>query len=89
MSSPAGQKMLVEDPALSFGSVQALSGISFTMYDKEILALIGPNGAGKISLPNCISGFYHPDTGRVLFKGRNISRLSPGLFSWARPDGKR
>jgi branched-chain amino acid transport system ATP-binding protein len=77
MSSPAEEKMLVEDLELRFGSVQALSSISFTVYDKEILALIGPNGAGKTSLLNCISGFYNANRGRVLFKGLNISRLSP------------
>ena len=75
MSSPAERKMMVEDLALSFGSVQALSGICFTVYDNEILALIGPNGAGKTSVLNCISGFYRPKGGRILFKGKDISRL--------------
>ena len=77
MSAAPEEKMVVEDLALSFGSVQALMGISFSVYDKEILALIGPNGAGKTSLLNCISGFYHPNRGRVGFNGRDISKLSP------------
>lgn len=77
MSSPAEQMMQVENLGLRFGSVEALSGVSFNVYDKEILALIGPNGAGKTSLLNCISGFYHPYKGSVVFQGRNISKLSP------------
>ncbi|WDL99299.1 ABC transporter ATP-binding protein [Alicyclobacillus sp. ALC3] len=39
--------------------------------------LIGPNGAGKTSLFNCITGFYSPTGGRVLFRGKNITRRRP------------
>ncbi len=77
MSSLAEENMRVQELALSFGSVQALTEVSFNVYDSEILALIGPNGAGKTCLLNCISGFYHPYRGSVTFKGRNISKLSP------------
>ncbi len=60
---------------LSFGGVQALIDISVDVYPGELLAIIGPNGAGKTALLNSVSGFYHPQRGRILFDGHDISRL--------------
>ena len=57
----------VENIDLSFGAVQALSGVSVDVYRGEILAIIGPNGAGKTSLLNVINGFYRPQKGRIVF----------------------
>jgi branched-chain amino acid transport system ATP-binding protein len=45
--------------------------------EHELLAVIGPNGAGKTSLLNCINGFYRPETGRILFRGEDITRTHP------------
>ena len=55
--------------SLAFGAVQALSDVSVDIYTGEILAIIGPNGAGKTSLLNVINGMYHPQRGRIIFKG--------------------
>ncbi len=63
----------VQNISLSFGGTQALLNVSFEVYKGEILAIIGPNGAGKTSTLNCISGFYRPDQGRILFEGRDIT----------------
>ena len=57
----------VESIDLSFGAVQALSGVSVDVYRGEILAIIGPNGAGKTSLLNVINGFYRPQKGCIVF----------------------
>jgi len=54
---------------LAFGAVQALSDVSVDIYTGELLAIIGPNGAGKTSLLNVINGLYHPQHGRLVFKG--------------------
>lgn len=70
-------KLKVENLSLTFGSIQALLDVSLEIYGGEIMALIGPNGAGKTCLLNCISGFYHPQRGRIILDGRDISRLSP------------
>ena len=43
----------------------------------SILSIIGPNGAGKTSLLNMISGFYKPDTGRIVLEGRDITQKKP------------
>ena len=67
--------LAVENLALSFGGVRALTDVSFEVAPGSITAVIGPNGAGKTSLFNCISGFYHPKSGRILYEGRDISRL--------------
>jgi len=60
----------VEDISLSFGGVRALSEVSFDIRAGEIRAIIGPNGAGKSSMLNCINGFYHPQEGRIAYKGQ-------------------
>lgn len=60
---------------LNFGGVKALNGVSFHVNDGEILSIIGPNGAGKTCLINCISGFYKPQRGEVIFQGKEITRL--------------
>ncbi len=67
----------VQNVYLSFGGVQALRGVSLEARKSEILAIIGPNGAGKTSLINAVCGHYHPQRGRILFKGIDITRLPP------------
>lgn len=58
----------VADITLHFGGNAALVDVSFDVYQGEIRAIIGPNGAGKTSILNCISGFYRPQQGRIIFK---------------------
>ena len=60
-----------------FDGINALDGFSFTLNEGEILGLIGPNGAGKTTLYNVITGFIHPDHGKVDFKGFNLVGLPP------------
>ena len=67
----------IDGVSISFGGIQALSGIELDMEQEEILALIGPNGSGKTTLFNCISGVYRPDRGEVLFRGKDLLGLSP------------
>jgi branched-chain amino acid transport system ATP-binding protein len=67
----------VEDVSLSFGGVKAISNVSFDIRKGEIRAIIGPNGAGKTSMLNVINGFYHPQQGRIAFKGAIRQRMRP------------
>jgi branched-chain amino acid transport system ATP-binding protein len=73
----AGRLLEIEDVTVRFGALVALNGVSLEIRPGEILAIIGPNGAGKTKLLNVISGFYHPSAGRILFKGRDRTRLPP------------
>ncbi len=67
----------VENVTLVFGGLAALSAVSLRVEKGELVSIIGPNGAGKTSLLNCISGFYHPTRGRILFEGHDLTRASP------------
>ncbi|HQL01671.1 MAG TPA: ATP-binding cassette domain-containing protein, partial [Smithellaceae bacterium] len=58
---------------LSFGGVIAVRDVDLRVRTGELMAVIGPNGAGKTSLLNCITGFYHPQEGQILFNGRDIT----------------
>ena len=69
--------LAVENISLSFGGLKAISDVSFDIRKGEIRAIIGPNGAGKTSMLNCINGFYHPQQGRVTFKGTTRQRMRP------------
>ncbi len=60
-----------------FGGLAANSDVSFSMEEGMIMGLIGPNGAGKTTLFNCITGFYPPSRGEVLFKGHRMNGLTP------------
>ncbi|MGE3916318.1 MAG: ABC transporter ATP-binding protein, partial [Hyphomicrobiaceae bacterium] len=67
----------VDGVAKRFGGVVASAGVSMQVPKGKIVSVIGPNGAGKTSLINMISGFYKPDTGRVVFQGQDITALRP------------
>lgn len=69
--------MEMKNITLRFGGVVAIKDISFDIREGEIRAIIGPNGAGKSSMLNVINGFYHPQEGEVLFRGKKRGRLRP------------
>jgi branched-chain amino acid transport system ATP-binding protein len=69
--------LTLADLHLSFGGVAALAGVSLEINVGDFFAVIGPNGAGKTSIFNCVSGIYAPSRGRILFDGRDITRLRP------------
>jgi branched-chain amino acid transport system ATP-binding protein len=60
-----------------FGGLAANSDVSFEMEQGMIMGLIGPNGAGKTTLFNCITGYYPPSKGEVIFDGRPMNGLQP------------
>ena len=67
----------VEDLSISFGGLDALSGLSLQVTEREIFALIGPNGAGKSTVFNVVTGLYRPSRGRVAFRGDDLLALAP------------
>ena len=60
-----------------FGGLAANSDVSFSLEEGMIMGMIGPNGAGKTTLFNCITGYYPPSRGEVVFKTQKISGLEP------------
>jgi branched-chain amino acid transport system ATP-binding protein len=67
----------VRDLNRSFGGLQAVKNVSFTVRSGSIKALIGPNGAGKTTLFNLVSGILGPDSGTISFGGAHIQGLRP------------
>jgi ABC-type branched-subunit amino acid transport system ATPase component len=65
----------VQDLKKRFGGVVAVDGFGFFVKEKEILGLIGPNGAGKTTVFNLIMGDLKKDSGKVFFKGKEITNL--------------
>jgi branched-chain amino acid transport system ATP-binding protein len=65
-----------EQLTVRFGGLAALNGVDFEVGRDEIRAIIGPNGAGKSTFFNCLTGILRPSSGRILFKGEDITSLS-------------
>jgi branched-chain amino acid transport system ATP-binding protein len=65
----------VQDVTMNFGGVTALTNVSFEIRDGEFLSLIGPNGAGKTTMLRVITGVLNPQSARIVFSGRDITRL--------------
>lgn len=61
----------------TFGGLTAVNHVTIDVPEGSIISIIGPNGAGKTTMFNCLTGFYEPDEGEMLFKGRSLLGLSP------------
>ena len=70
---------LLEVTALSksFGGLQAVKNLSFTVAEGAVVGLIGPNGAGKTTVFGLVSGFIAPDAGDIRFRGRSVVGVPP------------
>jgi branched-chain amino acid transport system ATP-binding protein len=66
-----------KDLTIQFGGHTAVDHVSLSIPEKEFKSIIGPNGAGKTTFFNLLSGQLRPTAGQVIFKGRDISKLSP------------
>jgi iron(III) transport system ATP-binding protein len=67
----------IESLSKSFGGFLALDRIGLTIGTGELFFLLGPSGCGKTTLLRHIAGFYQPDEGRILFDGKDVTRLPP------------
>ena len=70
-----GALLALEEVSRSFGALRAVNRLSLALQEGEALGILGPNGAGKSTLFNLITGHLRPDAGRVLYDGRDITRL--------------
>jgi branched-chain amino acid transport system ATP-binding protein len=71
----------IAEVSKSFGGVLAVGRVSLEVRRGEILSVIGPNGAGKTTLLNMISGFYHPDSGRIALEGSDVTHTAPSRMA--------
>lgn len=62
---------------IRFGGLVAVDKVTLNVTPGSIFSIIGPNGAGKTTIFNCINGLYKPDSGKIFFKGENITGLKP------------
>jgi branched-chain amino acid transport system ATP-binding protein len=69
--------LVLQKVTKSFGGLTAVRGLDLFVDRGEIVGLIGPNGAGKTTVLNTISGVYSPTSGKVIFKGEDITGLKP------------
>jgi branched-chain amino acid transport system ATP-binding protein len=69
--------LLVDSLSTSYGSIQALRGVSFAVPKGEIVAVLGANGAGKSTLLHTISGLLRPSSGSVRYQGAEMTKLPP------------
>ena len=67
----------VEKLNKTFGGLTAVHDFDMEVEKGEIIGLIGPNGAGKTTLFNMVAGFYSPDSGRIIFQGRDLAGMKP------------
>lgn len=65
----------------SFGGLTAVYGVNLKVREGELVSIIGPNGAGKTTLFNLLTGHLPADSGKVIFKDRDITRLAPHIIS--------
>jgi len=73
-----GQPILqVKEVTKAFGGILALNRISFDVHEGDVLGIIGPNGSGKTTVVNCITGFIKMSSGKVYFRGKDISGKPP------------
>src|SRR3972149_3970679 len=73
-----GESILkIEKLSKHFGGVQAVYDVSFSLRKGEFLGVIGPNGSGKTTLVNLITGFVKPDSGKVIYQGKDITGKMP------------
>lgn len=61
----------------SYGAVKVVDNLSVSLHPGEALGVVGPNGAGKTTMLNLITGSVHPDGGRIVFAGSDLSHASP------------
>ncbi|MBW1644383.1 MAG: ABC transporter ATP-binding protein [Deltaproteobacteria bacterium] len=67
----------VQEVTKTFGGIIALNRVSFDVHEGEILGIIGPNGSGKTTVVNCITGFIKASSGRIFFRGKDITGKAP------------
>ncbi|GHJ35373.1 ABC transporter ATP-binding protein [Streptomyces sp. TS71-3] len=76
MSAPEGSLLAATDLHKAYGPTTALDGAAFSIHPGEVVAVMGPSGSGKSTLLHCLAGIVTPDSGSILYNGRELSAMS-------------
>ncbi|MGW2817304.1 ABC transporter ATP-binding protein [Streptomyces sp. NPDC001415] len=74
--TPAGSLLVAQDLHKAYGPTPALDGAEFSIHPGEVVAVMGPSGSGKSTLLHCLAGIVTPDSGKILYDGRELSSMS-------------
>ncbi len=84
MTPPAGSLLVAADLHKAYGPTKALDGAEFSIHPGEVVALMGPSGSGKSTLLHCLAGIVPPDSGSVMYNGREMAGMSDAQRSLLR-----
>ncbi|MFI6049253.1 ABC transporter ATP-binding protein [Streptomyces violascens] len=73
--TPAGSLLVAQDLHKAYGPTPALDGAEFSIHPGEVVAVMGPSGSGKSTLLHCLAGIVTPDSGKILYDGRELSAM--------------
>ncbi|MFE5724274.1 ABC transporter ATP-binding protein [Streptomyces erythrochromogenes] len=76
MTAPAGSLLAATDLRKAYGTTHALDGAEFSIHAGEVVAVMGPSGSGKSTLLHCLAGIVPPDSGSILYAGRELTAMS-------------
>ncbi|MEZ7003827.1 ABC transporter ATP-binding protein [Streptomyces sp. AD55] len=76
MTAPEGSLLSAEGLCKAYGPTMALDGASFSIHPGEVVAVMGPSGSGKSTLLHCLAGIVPPDSGTILYQGRELSAMN-------------
>ncbi|MFC7895020.1 ABC transporter ATP-binding protein [Streptomyces sp. NPDC057381] len=75
MTPPAGSLLSAEQLRKAYGPTLALDGAEFSIHPGEVVAVMGPSGSGKSTLLHCLAGIVTPDSGTIMYGGRDLSAM--------------
>ncbi|MBR7839821.1 ATP-binding cassette domain-containing protein, partial [Actinospica durhamensis] len=75
-SAPAGTLLAAQDLCKAYGPTTALDGAAFSIHPGEVVAVMGPSGSGKSTLLHCLAGIVMPDSGSILYNGRELTAMN-------------
>ncbi|MDX3802045.1 ABC transporter ATP-binding protein [Streptomyces sp. AK04-3B] len=75
-TSPPGSLLTARDLRKTYGPTHALDGAAFSIHPGEVVAVMGPSGSGKSTLLHCLAGILPPDSGSILYNGREVTTMS-------------
>ncbi|EYT84237.1 MULTISPECIES: ABC transporter ATP-binding protein [unclassified Streptomyces] len=76
MTPPPGSLLSAENLYKAYGATPALDGADFSIHPGEVVAVMGPSGSGKSTLLHCLAGIVTPDSGSILYDGRELSTMT-------------